>query len=716
MIKKFKDNIFIIALFLFSAGVFAITVRMNIFRYNNFDFGKFDLGNMTQMVWYTLHGKPLYLTDYFGTNLPRWAMSHVDPILLVFVPIFALIQHPLTLVFSQIILVMSGAFLIYKLAELKLESKIAALFLGLAYLFYPAIGFLNAWTGFHGVTAVIPFFIGAFYVYELMHSENKFTTKREVVFWLLLILTMMGKEQLPLYVFLYGVFIALFRFQKTPKFQNKSFWEFIKSLAIYKNVQIGVTMMVVGLLWFYIAFFVIIPAYADYRVEGYQKFAETIELNTEVATDVANPNYFLSRYAEFGDTYTEVIIGMITQPGELVKVVFGGDKSENLTQTLAPVAYAPFLAPQVFVIAFPDFLINYATTAGGIGTSEIINHRISMIIPVLFISTIFSILFVSGWVTWLFQKNPKLKSIPRSYIAILLSAIILGTNIHTSFSYGNPVYLWLTQAIQKRLTVFAKEDTEVGLKQDIEVGERFRLSPLDNKDRECALKVVEFIPDDAVVTGPDYLGAHLSMRETYAIFPALYNEAEYVIVDVFSQKILRILDLDVSMVRDVVADVIKDPNYELQLGCGNMFVFKNVGPHGKPQLLPLQERFVFEEKTDLEIFQSLTVVDYSFPEKISRGEHFEAEFVYVKREEERLDAYILFVSFINDKTGEVYQVANLPSFSLNQLGNWREDRYYLENMDMVLPEFLEPGNYRIFTGINNNIRTRSIYLGDIVVE
>ena len=81
MMKFLKENIPFAFLLLFCVGLLAVTIKMNVFRFNNFDFGKFDLGNMTQMVWNTQHGRFMYLTDYFGTNLPRWAMSHVDPIL-----------------------------------------------------------------------------------------------------------------------------------------------------------------------------------------------------------------------------------------------------------------------------------------------------------------------------------------------------------------------------------------------------------------------------------------------------------------------------------------------------------------------------------------------------------------------------------------------------------------------------------------------------------
>jgi len=99
-----KHKYFLLLLFI-SLVFLAVNIRINTFKYYNFDYGKFDLGNMTQMVWNAGRGRGLYLTDYFGTNLPRWAMSHVDPILYVFVPIFLLFPSPLTLVYSQLVLV-----------------------------------------------------------------------------------------------------------------------------------------------------------------------------------------------------------------------------------------------------------------------------------------------------------------------------------------------------------------------------------------------------------------------------------------------------------------------------------------------------------------------------------------------------------------------------------------------------------------------------------
>ena len=363
-------------------------------------------------------------------------------------------------------------------------------------------------------------------------------------------------------------------------------------------------------------------------------------------------------------------------------------------------------------MALPDFLINYLTTAGGIGTSEIYNHRVSMIIPVVFISVIFAIKFLGSQISeW--QSKIKFKT-----AVVIFSTILLGFNIYTSFAFNNPVYLWVDQAVRKRVVklAFAKildEDVDF---DSLEVGAVSMFSQLENKDRECASRVVKMIPEGVSVSGPDYLGAHLSMRETYAIFPALYNSADYVIVDVFSQKIMRILDADVDLIRNVVAKIMKEPNYKLDAACGNLFVFKKVGPHARGEKLPLQERYEFEEKLDHEIFKSLTVVDYKAPEILRRGESSNLEITYVKKGDDSLGGYFLFLTFVNNSTKEMYQVANLPSFSLYQLPDWTEGLYYVEDLELALPGFLDPGEYDVFVGMSNITRTRNLYLGDVEVR
>ncbi|HSX39338.1 MAG TPA: DUF2079 domain-containing protein, partial [Candidatus Saccharimonadales bacterium] len=428
--------------------------------------------------------------------------------------------------------------------------------------------------------------------------------------------------------------------------------------------------------------------------------------------DVENSNYFLSRYEAFGNSYFEILFNMITHPSKTVAVFFGGDQLNNLRQTFEPLGYLPLAFPPLLIIALPDFMANYLTTAGGIGTSEIYNHRISMIIPVLFLALIYGIGFISALVP---------AKISKKYVVLFLSVFVLGTSIYTTFSYQNPVYLWFTQAVSKKLVgsiSFAKTDIKVASNDTLKPGDVLRLSNLENKDRDCANRIVSQIPADASISGPDYLGVQLAQRETYAIFPALYNQADYVIVDVFSKKILNILNINLNLIRDVVGNIVKNPNYRLETGCGNLFVFKKVSEgyrHENISKLPLQSRFEYKEKYNFEIYQSLSLVDYTLPTKFVRAEPQNVNFVYVKRNGANLDQYVLFMTFINKNTGELYQVANLPSYGITQVSEWRQDVYYEETNDLALPKYLEKGTYQVFVGMSNNVHTRSIYLGDTEV-
>jgi len=372
------------------------------------------------------------------------------------------------------------------------------------------------------------------------------------------------------------------------------------------------------------------------------------------------------------------------------------------------------LYPPIFVISAPDFLINYLTTTDGVGTGEITNHRVSMIVPVMFLCVIYALEYLSKKASYFFADR---KWVPITLV-YLICAALLYSSINTSILFNNPVYMWFNQAVVRRLIggiVYAKSNQELAFKEDLEIGYVSKLTPLENKDRECAQKIIKLIPDDASVSGPDYLGAHLSLRETYALFPALYNEADYVIVDVFSKKIMNVLDVNTDFVRDVVKKILVNENYRLLTGCGNLFVFQNVGPHNKETLLPLQERYEYQNTVTLPFFQGLTIVDYSIPTQFNIGESANLHIVYKKEDNTSLNDYIMFTTFINTQTGEIYQAANLPSYAIRQPREWRSGRYYSEDVEIVLPEFLQKGTYRVFVGMDNQIRTRSIYLGEIEV-
>lgn len=690
--KIYKEDKYYFIILFFCIVVIASMVKINTFRYNNFDMGKFDLGNMSQMAWYSLRGQFMYLTDYFGSNVPRWSMSHVDPILALFLPFYYFFPEPLTLVFAQNILVVFAAFFIYEIAKLKTGNKTFSLFITLSYLSYPPLGFLVSWTGYHGVTPAIFFFLWFFYLFEKYRTENK-QLKFINYFYLTLLalITMFGKEQIALYFIVTGFYIFI-------SSNYKKYAVFLTSLSI---------------VWFITAFFIIIPHFASYRIASFENFLNEFQISKSEVPNIYSENYFLSRYSEFGDSYLEIATIMVLNPIKTSAIFISGDKLENLKLTYGPVLFTPILAPLIFLISFPDLLINYSTTQGGIGTSEIYNHRISMIVPVVFLAVIYGFGFLSKFLKhFIYEKYVKI-------VLIIFSISILTSNVYFSVYVGekNPLYAWIIEAVNKR--VFAKTDDKF-YNKNLKFGEVVRLSPLDQNDRECVRKIVDSIPPLVSVSGPDFMGSHLSKRETYAIFPAGSSKADYVIIDIFSRKLQRILELDYSLNKDFTSNALGSDEYYLDKICANLIVLKRktqFTPREDIKVQPFQSYLSYKEKYDFEIYNSFTLVDFSVPKVANLGSTVDLSYVYKRKEQRKsLDGFNIFTTFINERTGDMFQVINYPSYVFSELNSYKTGVYYEEKFQISMPDYLDSGSYKVFVGIDNKINTRSVFLGTIELK
>lgn len=684
--KKIDKYYLILAVF--CVIVFGSMVKINLFRYNNFDMGKFDLGNMTQMAWYTLKGKFMYLTDYFGSNVPRWSMSHVDPILVLFIPLFYFFPEPLTLVFAQNFLIIAAAVLVFEIAKIRLKNNFVALMISLSYLSYPALGFLLSWTGYHGVSPAIFFFLLFFFLIEKYKSESRTLKFKELFFLTLtLVITLAGKEQISLYFVVLGIYLFF--------------------TTSYKKYSVFISMF--SLAWFIVCFFIVIPHYASYRIDSFEKFVTELNLNKADVPNVYSSNYFLSRYSEFGNSMGEIIKNMLLNPVKTASIFISGDKLDNLFLTFGPLMYLPFVHPATLVIAFPDLLINYSTSQGGIGTSEIYNHRISMIIPVLFISIIASLSFIKRFLSYFWKETYVKASL------YFIASVLFVTNLYFSNYVGekNPIFSWIVEAVNKR--VFAKSDAQV-ITKNLKIGDVTRLTPLDENDRECVRRIIDDIPPIVSVSGPDFIGSHLAQRETYSIFPAGKSTSDYIVIDIYSKKLLRILELDYSLGKDFISDVFASKNYKLDFVCGNLMVLKKDSSANKSnearELLPVQRYGSYQEKVSYEIYNKLTVVDFDFSRTIQANSPMNLKYVYQMKSSKNLDGFVLFTSLVNKNSGEIFQVVNYPTFVFSDISNFRQDKFYEEKFKIIIPSYLEKGTYMVFVGMDNKINTRSVYLGD----
>ena len=136
------------------AAFAAVFSWMSVQGYRGFSTGRFDLGNMVQAVWSTTQGRPLDTTDVSGVQFSRLG-AHVDPVLVLFAPLWMLWSSPEMLLVAQAVIVAAGALPAFWLGRRWLGDDRLALAGAAAYLLYPALGNATLFD-FHPVTLAAP--------------------------------------------------------------------------------------------------------------------------------------------------------------------------------------------------------------------------------------------------------------------------------------------------------------------------------------------------------------------------------------------------------------------------------------------------------------------------------------------------------------------------------------------------------------------------------
>jgi uncharacterized membrane protein len=271
-------------------------------RHRAFETGRFDLGNMVQAVWATAHGHPLAVTDLHGEQFTRLG-AHVDPILVLFAPLWWLWPSPDLLLAVQAAAVALGAIPVFQLARKHLDDARAALGFALAYLLLPAVQWLTL-NEFHPVALACPLLLWAFWFLD---------EDRLVAFAATAFLAATTKEEIPLVLAGFGLWYAVSRRRRLA----------------------GAAIAVAGLAWTLLAVRVVMPHFND---------------------GVASS--FYSRYSEVGGSPGGVLRTAVHDPGVLFETVFSHSGAHYLLQLLVPLGGLFLLAPLAAAAALPELAIN----------------------------------------------------------------------------------------------------------------------------------------------------------------------------------------------------------------------------------------------------------------------------------------------------------------------------------------------------------------------
>jgi uncharacterized membrane protein len=285
-----------------AAAWIAAFASLSVLRQKAFFTGRFDMGNMVQAVWSTAHGHPLRMTDLHGDQISRLA-AHVDPILVVFAPLWWVWPSPDLLLVTQAIAVGLGALPVFWLARKHLGSPRAALGFACAYLLYPATDWL-ALNEFHPVALATPLLLFAFWFLD---------EERLLPFALSAIAASLCKEEIALVVAGFGVWYAI---------SHRRRWA-------------GWTIAALGLAWGVVAIGVIIPHFNDGQTSD-----------------------FYGRYSEVGGSAGGIVKTVFTHPLRILEAAFSGRDLHYLWQLAMPLALVFLLAPLVLVATLPELGVN----------------------------------------------------------------------------------------------------------------------------------------------------------------------------------------------------------------------------------------------------------------------------------------------------------------------------------------------------------------------
>lgn len=295
---------------------FTICLLLTLHRYFSF-YASFDQGIFNQVFWNNLHGRFFQssLSSSLSTNVVHAGEiptvfyhrlgQHFTPALLLWLPIYALFPSPATLTVIQVTLITLAGIVLYQLARLYLQPRLAVMIVASFYGANAVAG--PTMNNFHDICQ-IPLFL-----FSLLLAMEK---RQWWAFWLMSVLILLVREDSGIGLFGVGVYMVLSR-------------RFPRAGLATCVLSFGYIVALTNL---------IMPLFSD---------------------DVSK-RFMLERFGQYADgkeaSTLEILWGMLSNPVRLiVELVTPVDRTiRYLLGQWLPFAFIPAIAPASWAIAsFP---------------------------------------------------------------------------------------------------------------------------------------------------------------------------------------------------------------------------------------------------------------------------------------------------------------------------------------------------------------------------
>lgn len=398
---------------------------LGLLRHRRFWTFGFDLGIFNQAAWLVANFEDPFVTI---RGLDTWG-HHGNFIFLLFAPFYWLGGGVGFLLVAQLLAQCSGAVGVYLLSRDLLEgSRWIGLGLATAYLLHPSMQFL-AWEYFHPETFAIGPMVLAYWAVR---------TGRMRTFWLMAVLAMACKEDITLFFFMLGL-LLVFR----------------------RQFRLGATISGCAVWWYLAVTKVLIP----WR-------------------NPAGPFYEGHFFAHYGGSLGEVAKTVLRHPTRLWRDLTDSGRVDLYVKLWAPVAFLPFLAPEVLALALPMMLV--IVMAGIVWVQDYRYHYVAIPLAVTFIALVEA------------MRRLRTPARRRIALAVVCVAAVLG-------SQG-----WGVGPYSKNWNRGYWPHTRTESYHDVLLG---TLDPEDRFPKAVSKrKAVRMVPSDASVSAVYNVNPHLSER------------------------------------------------------------------------------------------------------------------------------------------------------------------------------------------------------------
>jgi uncharacterized membrane protein len=300
-------------------------------RWANFEYRTFDLAYYVQAVWQLIHGRFQVSVE----NVPLLG-NHVEPIVCLFAPLFAVFRHAMLFVVVQNAALAAMGPIGYNICRRLGFDQARACLLSAALLFTPAAGYV-ALHEFHPEALAAPFLL-LLYQARLSNSPTRH--------WLWFVAALACKENIALLLIAYGIVQSVL--------ERGRGWVHIRNWYVLPAI--------LAVAWFFLCTAVITPAFNSGNID------------------------YLALYDRLGGSLGEIVRNAIMRPQIIGRTLFQSVIHGNLFWgLLCPWLFLPLLRPRWLIITAPIFLQHLLSWRSSEWT--IFFHYAAPLFPLLWVAT-----------------------------------------------------------------------------------------------------------------------------------------------------------------------------------------------------------------------------------------------------------------------------------------------------------------------------------------